>query len=96
MDHRKILLKKEPLTVHRRIMKKNQIANKNRHKNMDTQRNLDVDLTPEPKVQKEEASDKKKKLLAWRTQRNRVKFQEYLDHKSPFITVVPVGESFKS
>jgi hypothetical protein len=91
MERRKILLKNEPLTVHKRINFKNQIATRNRQRNMDTRRALDVELTPQP-MQKSKDSEKKKKLIEWRTARNRVKFQEIMEQKSPFITVVPVGK----
>ncbi|CAO1433304.1 unnamed protein product [Diamesa tonsa] len=96
MDTRKKLFKtrQEVATITKRIQSNRLKAGNERKDRFAMNRNLVFSpLTPAvQRTQKiSEISNKKEKLLAWRTEKNRVKFKETIEKRSPFQTVVPVG-----
>lgn len=96
MDTRKKLFKtrQEIATITKRIQSNRLNAGNERKDRFAMNRNL-VFSPSSPAVQRtqkiSEISNKKDKLLAWRIEKNRVKFKETIEKRSPFQTVVPVG-----
>lgn len=96
MDTRKKLFKtrQEVATITKRIQSNRLKAGNERKDRFAMNRNL-VFSPKTPAIQRtqkiSEISNKKDKLLAWRTEKNRVKFKETIEKRSPFQTVVPVG-----
>ncbi|CAO1423940.1 unnamed protein product [Diamesa serratosioi] len=96
MDTRKKLFKsrQEVATITKRIQANRLIAGNKRNNQFSMNRNLEFSPAS-PTVQRtqkiSEISNKKEKLIAWRTEKNRVKFKEIIQKRSPFQTVVPVG-----
>lgn len=96
MDTRKKLFKtrQEVATITKRIQSNRLKAGNERKDRFAMNRNLEFSPST-PAVQRtqkiSEISNKKDKLLAWRLEKNRVKFKETIEKRSPFQTVVPVG-----
>ena len=98
MDTRKKLFKtrQEVATLTKRIQTNRLKAGNMRNNKFALNRNLEFSSPSSPTVQQRtqktsEISNKKDKLLAWRLEKNRVKFKEAIEKRSPFQTVVPTG-----